>query len=82
MTDYKKQHSNSGELGFNDLTESDKGLVEKALSRGHGNYTRRDALKLMMATGVTLAAANNILSTGQVVRAQTPQEGWFRSFRF
>jgi peptide/nickel transport system substrate-binding protein len=73
MTDEIKYKPVAGELGFNDLTESDKGLVEKALR--NGRYTRRDALKLMMATGVTLAAAENILGTGQIARAQTPKKG-------
>jgi len=73
MSDELNEKTTPGEIAFGDLTESDKSLVEKALR--NGTYTRRDALKLMMATGVTMAAANNILSTGQVARAQTPKKG-------
>ena len=62
----------SDELVFNDLDEGDKALVERVIAKG---YTRRDTLKLMMATGVTMAAAQNLLSTGGVAMAQTPKKG-------
>ncbi len=62
----------SDELVFNDLDEGDKALVERVIAKG---YTRRDTLKLMMVTGVTMAAAQNLLSTGGVAMAQTPKKG-------
>jgi len=64
--------STPGELHFNDLTQADKELVEKAVKRG---YSRREILKIMMATGVTAAAANNLFSTGGTAMAQTPKKG-------
>ena len=42
------------ELKYQDLDHVDKGIVDKVL---RGGYSRRDALKLMVATGITLAAA-------------------------
>ncbi len=60
------------ELKFNDLDDGDKALVEKVISKG---YSRRDTLKLMMATGVSLATAQNLLSSGSEARAQTPVKG-------
>ncbi len=62
----------SDELVFNDLDNGDKALVERVIAKG---YTRRDTLKLMMVTGVTMAAAQNLLSTGGVAMAQTPKKG-------
>ncbi len=72
MTDEIKSKPVLGEISFANLTEGDKTLVEKAIKRG---YTRREALKLMMATGVTMAAAQNIFTTGKVAMAQTPKKG-------
>ena len=60
------------ELKFEDLDHVDKGIVEKAIS---GGYSRRDALKLMVATGITLAAAENILLSGSKAIAATPKKG-------
>ena len=60
------------ELKYEDLDHVDKGIVEKAVS---GGYSRRDALKLMVATGLTLAAAENILISGKVAIAATPKKG-------
>jgi peptide/nickel transport system substrate-binding protein len=62
-----------GGLEFSDLDSHHKSLVEKLLRKG--DYSRRDALKLMMATGVTAATASNLFSTGGQVLAQTPKKG-------
>ncbi len=72
MTDETKNKPVRGEISFSELTGGDKALVEKAIKRG---YTRREALKIMMATGVTMAAAQNIFTTGQTAMAQTPKKG-------
>ncbi len=61
-----------GEITYSDLTPYDKALVEKAVKSGH---SRRDVLKLMMVTGVSMAAAQNLLSTGGTAMAQTPKKG-------
>ncbi len=63
-----------GEPGFSDLSAYDKGLVEKAVRGGH---SRRDVLKLMAVTGVSLAAAQNLLATGGQAMAMTPKKGGF-----
>ncbi len=59
-------------LVYNDLDAGDKALVERFIRTG---YSRRDTLKLMMATGVTLATAQNLLSSGAAAMAQTPRKG-------
>ncbi len=64
--------STPGELAYSDLTPYDKALVEKAVKSGH---SRRDVLKLMMVTGVSLAVAQNLLSSGGTAMAQTPKKG-------
>ena len=61
-----------GELAYSDLTEYDKSLVEKAVKNKH---SRRDVLKLMAVTGVSLATAQNLLSTGGKAIAETPKKG-------
>lgn len=61
-----------GELSYSDLTEYDKSLVEKAVKSRH---SRRDVLKLMAVTGVSMATAQNLLSTGGQAMAQTPKKG-------
>ena len=60
------------ELKFEDLDGGDKILVERAVRKG---YSRREALKLMVVTGVSLAAAENLLISGKVAMAQTPKKG-------
>ncbi len=60
------------ELKYEDLDHVDKGIVDKVLK---GGYSRRDAIKLMVATGITLAAAENILISGNVAIAATPKKG-------
>ena len=60
------------ELKYQDLDHVDKGIVDKVLK---GGYSRRDAIKLMVATGITLAAAENILISGNVAMAATPKKG-------
>lgn len=61
-----------GELDYHDLDPADRSLVDNAVRRG---YSRREILKLMMATGVTAAAANNLFSTGGTAMAETPKKG-------
>jgi len=72
MKDKFDKKSVPGEISFQDLDFEDKHIVEQAIRRG---FSRREILKLMMATGVTYAAANNIFSSGQMVMAQTPKKG-------
>jgi peptide/nickel transport system substrate-binding protein len=60
------------ELKYEDLDHVDKGIVDKVV---RGGYSRRDALKLMVATGITMAAAENILVSGSVAYAATPKKG-------
>ncbi len=60
------------ELPYSDLSAYDKALVEKAVN---SKYSRRDLLKLMAVTGVSMATAQNLLSTGGEAMAQTPKKG-------
>ena len=61
-----------GEVGYADLTAKDQSLVERAV---RNKFSRRDVLKLMAVTGVSMATAQNMLSTGQEAMAQTPKKG-------
>ena len=69
------------ELKYQDLDHVDKGLVEKTLA-GNKGYTRREVMKLAVATGVTLAAAENMLISGNQAIAATPQERWYCAHGF
>ena len=60
-----------GEVGYADLTAKDQSLVERAV---RNKFSRRDVLKLMAVTGVSMATAQNLLSTGQEAMAQTPKK--------
>jgi peptide/nickel transport system substrate-binding protein len=60
------------EIKYQDLDNSDKGIVEKMVESGH---SRRDVLKLATTLGVTLVAAENILFSGNTAIAATPKKG-------
>lgn len=64
--------STLGLTGYHDLTQKDKELVEKTI---RGGCSRRDVLKLMAVTGVSLLTAQNLLSTGGAAMAATPKKG-------
>ena len=72
MKDKITPKSTPGELSYSDLSAYDKGLVERAVRSKH---SRRDVLKLMAVTGVSMATAQNLLSTGGQAMAQTPKKG-------
>ncbi len=61
-----------GQVKFDDLSQYDKSLVEKAVK---GGFTRRDVLKVMAVTGVSATAAQNLLFTGKEAFAATPKKG-------
>ena len=61
-----------GEVSYADLSTYDKALVEKAVK---SKFSRRDVLKMMAVTGVSMATAQNLLSTGGTAMAQTPKKG-------
>ena len=63
---------NQGLTSYHELSQKDKELVESAVKNGH---SRRHVLKLMAATGVTFATAQNLLSTGGAAMASTPKKG-------
>ena len=67
-----KDDQSKSELNYRDLTQSDKDLVSK-LSKG--GFSRREVLKLSMATGVSLVAAEHLLTDGKAVNAATPKKG-------
>ena len=70
-----KDDKSRSDLNFRDLTQADKDLVDKMVKGGSGEVTRRDALKLAMVTGVTLTAAEQLLTDGKQVLAATPKKG-------
>ncbi len=61
-----------GEVSYSDLSTHDKELVEKAVK---SRYSRRDVLKLMAVTGVSMATAQNLLKSGGAAMAATPKKG-------
>jgi peptide/nickel transport system substrate-binding protein len=67
-----KDDKSKAELNYRDLTQSDKDLVSKLAK---GGFSRREVLKLSMATGVSLVAAEHLLTDGKAVNAATPKKG-------
>ena len=67
-----KDDKSKSELDYKDLTQSDKDLVAKLV---RGGFSRRDVLKLSMVTGVSLVAAEHLLTDGKAVIAATPKKG-------
>ena len=72
MSDKITPKHTPGEIAFKDLCAADQALVERTITRG---CQRRDVLKLMAVTGVSMAAAQNLLSTGGEAMASTPKKG-------
>ena len=68
----KDDTSTKSELNYRNLTQSDKDLVAKLVK---GGFSRREVLKLSMATGVSLVAAEHLLFDGKAVIAATPKKG-------
>ncbi len=60
------------ELSYSDLSAHDQALVEKVLNN---KLSKRHLLKLMAATGVSLATAQHLLTSGGEAMAQTPKKG-------
>jgi peptide/nickel transport system substrate-binding protein len=67
-----KDDKSKSELNFQKLTQSDKDLVSKLVK---GGFSRREVLKLSMVTGVSLIAAEQLLTDGKAVMAATPKKG-------
>ena len=67
-----KDDKSKTELNYRDLTQSDKDLVSKLVK---GGFSRREVLKLSMVTGVSLVAAEHLLTDGKAVNAATPKKG-------
>jgi len=59
-------------LQYKDLDRADRHMLDKLVSRG---FSRREVLKVMAATGVTAAAAQNLLSGASDAYANTPKKG-------
>jgi peptide/nickel transport system substrate-binding protein len=70
-----KDDNPQSELKFRKLSQADKDLVDKLVKGGSGRITRRNALKLAMVTGVSLTAAEQLLTEGKSVMAATPKKG-------
>ena len=67
-----KDEKTKSELNYKDLSQSDKDLVGKLVK---GGFSRREVLKLSMVTGVSLVAAEHLLTDGKAVIAATPKKG-------
>lgn len=71
----KKQENNettNSDIGYGDLNHQEKSLVERALSRG---ATRREAMSMLMAGGLSLVAAGSIVTAAGKALAATPMKG-------
>lgn len=66
------QKATVDEIKYCDLDVNDRAFVEKALQEG---YSRRHVLKLMMATGVTMATAGHLFTSGGQAMAAMPKKG-------
>ncbi len=60
------------EVGYESLTESDQKRLRSALDRG---ATRREAMSMMAAAGVSVAAAGSIVTAASDANAATPVKG-------
>jgi peptide/nickel transport system substrate-binding protein len=60
------------EVGFGDLTGADKDLLQAALKRG---ATRREAMQMMAATGLSVAVAGAVVTSAEEAIAATPVKG-------
>ena len=67
-----KHDEPKSEVDYKHLTQSDKDLVAKLTT---GGFSRREVLKLSMATGVSLVVAEHLLTNGKAVMAATPKKG-------
>lgn len=67
MSDNPNKH-----LDFHDLSLNDQSMLREALTHG---ATRRDAIKLLTAGGMSLAAAGAIVTGAQKAVAATPKKG-------
>jgi peptide/nickel transport system substrate-binding protein len=67
-----KDDKTKSELDYKHLTQSDKDMVGKLVK---GGFSRREVLKLSMATGVSLVVAEHLLTNGKAVIAATPKKG-------
>ncbi len=74
MKDKFTPEHKSGDLKLSRLSPYEKGLVENAVK---GGFRRRDVLKLMAVTGVSLATAKHLLFSGQKAMAEMPKKGGF-----
>ncbi len=72
MTKDIKDEVQKGDVAYGDLTHDEKSIVLSALNRG---ASRRDAMKLLMATGMTAAVAGSIVTAASDAIAATPKKG-------
>ncbi|MCY4226401.1 MAG: hypothetical protein OXF20_01655 [Gammaproteobacteria bacterium] len=68
----KELKATPDQIGFENLDRSDQAHVERAV---RNRFDRRDALKLMMTTGITMSGAYNLLLAGKQAVASTPKSG-------
>ncbi len=59
-------------IRFDELTATDKEKLQTALSRG---VSRRDAIKLMVAAGMTTMTAGSLVTAASEANAATPRKG-------
>ncbi len=63
---------NKNDVSYDKLTYSEQTLLQSALKRG---ASRREAMQMMMAAGVTVAAAGALVTSAQEAVAATPKKG-------
>ena len=68
----KSKTPDNHELGFHDLDSADQALARKLAKNP---VSRRSALKLALATGVSAVVGEQLLTQGRVALAQTPNKG-------
>ncbi len=68
----KEPETTLDQVSFENLDKPDQVRVGQAVRAG---FDRRNVLKLMMTTGITMAGAHHLLLTGKQAVASTPKSG-------
>ena len=72
MVDRKKVQDSAAGAAFGNLSGADKQLLTSALKRG---ATRREAVQMMVAAGMTATAAGSVVLGAKEALAATPKKG-------
>jgi len=72
MTNDTKKDEPATSIAFDDLSHEDKSALTRAINKG---ATRREAMQMMLAAGMTVAAAGAVVGGAKDAVAATPKKG-------